>query len=173
MGIQIRRAVPEDAPAACAVLCRSIVECCAGDHRDDPQVLASWLGNKTPENVASWFAIASNFTVVALRDGELVGVALLTQAGKLSLCYALPEAQHVGVGKAMLAAVEEQARAWEITVIRLHSTSVARDFYVRNGYISAGRDRSCYGLECELFWKKLDAAPPAGEGRAKFCPCSQ
>ncbi len=170
MGIEIRRAVPEDAVAACGVLRRSIVECCVGDHQHDRQVLDAWLGNKTPDNVASWLQIPSNYTIVALRDGALVGVSLLTQAGKLSLCYVVPEALHCGIGKAMLQQVEQQALAWGVSMIRLHSTATARAFFARNGYISAGRDRSCFGLECDLFWKKLSTEPVAG--RVKFCPCN-
>lgn len=173
MGIEIRPAVPEDAIAACGVLRRSITECCVADHHNDPALLGAWLGNKTPENIASWFAAPANYTVVAVRDGAVVGVSLLTQAGKLSLCYVLPEVLHSGVGKAMLENVEAQARAWGVSVIRLHGTAAAHGFYVRNGYVSAGKDKSCFGLDCELFWKKLNASEvPAAAQSAKFCPCS-
>ena len=173
MGIEIRTALPEDATAACEVLRRSISECCVADHHNDPKLLDAWLGNKTPDNVASWFASPANHTIVAVRDGQVVGVSLLTQAGKLSLCYVLPEALYSGVGKAMLHNVEAQARAWGVSVIRLHGTATAHAFYVRNGYVSAGKDKSCFGLDCELFWKKLNAPAAAGdETRPKFCPCS-
>ena len=173
MGIEIRTATPEDASAACQVLRRSITECCVRDHGAQPEILQSWLGNKTPDNVAGWIASPSNFTIVALLDGELVGVSLLTQAGKLSLCYVLPEALHAGVGKAMLAAAESQARTWGISVLRLHSTATAHDFYARNGYILAGKEKSCYGVECDFFWKKLNSEP--GEdatARKRFCNCT-
>ncbi|MDL2353783.1 MAG: GNAT family N-acetyltransferase [Pseudomonadota bacterium] len=172
MGIYIRTAAPDDALAACGVLRRSITECCRQDHRDDQAILDAWLGNKTPQNVAAWLASATNHMLVAERDGELVGVALLTQAGKLSLCYVLPEAQHSGVGKALLAGAEAQARAWGIGVLRLHSTTAGSGFYARNGYINAGKDKTCYGLDCDLFWKKLDAAPgEAGVAGKRFCNC--
>lgn len=173
MGLEVRIATPEDAPAACAVLRRSITECCGRDHGSQSEILHAWLGNKTPDNVASWIASPSNYTVVAMRDGSLSGVALLTQAGKLSLCYVVPEALHAGLGKAMLAAIEAKARAWGISVLRLHSTATAHDFYVRNGYILAGKEKSCYGVECDFFWKKLNAEP--GEdatARKRFCNCS-
>jgi GNAT superfamily N-acetyltransferase len=172
MGTQIRVAAPEDAHAACGVLRRSIQECCAEDHRNDSAILDTWLGNKTPQTVAGWLASPSNYTLVAERDGEVVGVALLTQAGKLSLCYVVPEAQGHGVGKALLDGVEAKARDWGIGMLKLHSTAAARDFYARNGYINAGREKSCYGLECDFFWKQLNAAPDAGGGAAKrFCNC--
>lgn len=173
MGIYVRTATPDDASAACVVLRRSILECCAQDHRNDSEILDTWLGNKTPQNVSTWVSSPTNYTLVAERDGELVGVALLTQAGKLSLCYVLPEAQHSGVGKTLLAGAEAKAREWGIGVLTLKSTAGAREFYARNGYTNAGRDKTCYGLECELFWKKLNAAPhgeaPSGK---RFCSCN-
>lgn len=173
MGIHIRAAAPEDASAACGVLRRSILECCAQDHCNDREILEAWLGNKTPQNVAAWMASSANHTLVAERDGELVGVALLTQAGKLSLCYVLPEAQHGGIGKALLAGAEAKAREWGIGVLTLKSTSVARDFYARNGYTNAGKDKTCYGLECDLFWKKLNADPAVAVAPGKrFCNCN-
>jgi GNAT superfamily N-acetyltransferase len=173
MGIEIRTAGPDDASDACRVLRRSITECCGADHHGQPEVLQSWLGNKTPDNVASWIASPSNYTLVALRDGALVGIALLTQAGKLSLCYLLPEAQHAGIGKALLDGVEGQARHWGISVLRLHSTAAGRDFYARNGYVLAGKEKSCYGVECDFFWKKLNAAANDAASQSKrYCGCS-
>ncbi len=173
MGIQIRAATVEDASAACGVLRRSIRECCVRDHQNDSEALQAWLGNKTPENVATWINSAANYMLVAERDAQLVGVALVTQAGKLSLCYVLPEAQHSGVGKALLAGAEAKAREWGIGMLSLKSTVMAREFYARNGYTNAGKDTTCYGLECELFWKKLNAAPSAdGASGKRFCNCS-
>ncbi len=173
MVVDIRLAGPEDAADACRVLRRSITECCKPDHRDDPAVLHSWLGNKTPDNVASWIASPSNCMLVAVRDGALVGVSLLTQAGKLSLCYLVPEAQHAGLGKAMLDGLEAQARTWGISVLRMHGTATARAFFIRNGYIVAGKERSCYGVECDFLWKKLDAPETADANQtARFCNCS-
>lgn len=173
MGIEIRLAGPDDAAGACAVLRRSISELCVADHGNQPDILKNWLGNKTPDNVASWIASPSNHTLVALRDGELVGIALLTQAGKLSLCYVLPEVLHMGVGKLLLQGVEGQARSWGVSVLRLHSSNAGRDFYARNGYILAGKEKSCYGVECDFFWKKLNVDPnEVATSSKRFCNCS-
>jgi GNAT superfamily N-acetyltransferase len=169
--IQIRLATVADATAACAVLRRSITECCVLDHQHKPEILTAWLGNKTPANVATWFASPTNHALVAERDGELIGVALLTQAGKLSLCYVLPEVLHTGVGKGLLQAVEIQARQWGMARLRLHSTASARAFYARNGYIAAGVEKSCYGVECDFFWKQLDASSCDDGTRKRFCNC--
>lgn len=169
--IVVRPAVPGDSAGACAVLRRSITECCTRDHEHRPEILTAWLGNKTPQNVGAWFCLPTNFALVALHDDVVVGVALLTQAGKLSLCYVVPEALHCGIGKALLHGLEAQARAWGISTVRLHSTASASAFYARNGYTQDGVEKSCYGVECTFFWKQLDA-PRCGEGvRKRFCNC--
>ena len=173
MLVEIRIATPEDASDACRVLRRSITECCARDHHNDAAVLQNWLGNKTPDNIGSWIASPSNCMLVAMRDGELVGVSLLTQAGKLSLCYLVPEAHHLGLGQAMLVGLENQARTWGISVLRMHATTTAREFFARNGYVMAGKEKSCYGVECDYFWKKLNVeAGAASDGRTRFCSCN-
>lgn len=173
MGISVRPAASEDAVAACAILRRSIQECCRQDHQDDSARLGSWLGNKTPATVGNWIASPTNHMLVAVREGALVGVALVTQAGKLSLCYVLPEAQHCGVGKALLAGAEAKAREWGIGTLSLKSTAGACDFFVRNGYLNGGKEKTCYGLECDLFWKNLNAAPGCDvAGGKRFCSCN-
>jgi GNAT superfamily N-acetyltransferase len=173
MVINIRKAVPDDAPAACSLLRRSIEQGCEADHEGRPDILASWLGNKTPGNVAAWFVTPTNHALVAERDGEIAGLALLTQAGKVALCYVLPDALRAGVGRALLAALEEQARAWNIRKLSLHSPASASAFFERHGYANAGKVKACFGLECDLLWKQLDAAPEACDtaARKRFCNC--
>lgn len=170
--IQIRRALPGDAPAACALLRRSIEEGCRDEHRDQPAVLDAWLGNKTPATVLGWFSSPANYALVAESEGQLVGMALLTPAGKVALCYVLPEALRCGVGRAMLAALEEQARALNITKLHLHSPAGASAFFERHGYLNDGKEKSCFGLECDLLWKRLDGACDVN-GRKRFCNCSE
>lgn len=174
MGIEIRKAVPLDAAAACALLRRSIEQGCAPDHHGRPEILDNWLANKNPENVATWFASPTNHAIVAERDGELLGLALLTQAGKLALCYVEPDALRIGVGRALLAAVEAQARAWNIGKLHLQSPASTATFFERHGYANAGLEKACFGLECSLMWKQLDADPVANDSKRKrFCNCSQ
>ncbi len=171
----IRKAVSGDAAPACALLRHSIQIGCKADHQDRPAVLEAWLGNKTAANVATWFANPSNHALVAERDAVLLGLCLLTQAGKLALCYVSPGALRSGVGRALIAAAEEQARAWSIKKLHLHSPASASAFFERQGYVNAGKDKSCWGLECDLLWKQLDAVCDAGPGAAaskRFCNCS-
>jgi N-acetylglutamate synthase-like GNAT family acetyltransferase len=175
MSLEIRIAASTDAEAACKVLRRSITECCELDHQNDPAILDAWLGNKTPQMVANWFSSPTNFSLIAVSEGEVVGVALLTGAGKLALCYLLPEARGQGVGKALLTRMEEQACGWGVKALQLHSTATGKDFFAQRGYIDAGKVRSPYGVETVFFWKQLDADAEAPEAskRKRFCNCSQ
>ncbi len=174
MSMKIRSASLDDAAAVCAILRRSILESCVADHQGQPETLAAWLGNKTPETIAAWFAAPSNFSLVLEDDGVPVGVALLNQAGKLSLCYLLPEAQGKGGGSCLLRGIEAQALVWDISVIRVHSTKGAHAFFTRHGYIDGGKEKACYGVETDFFWKKLDAeahAKASATARKRFCGC--
>lgn len=173
LGIDIRPARPEDAHAACALLRRSITEGCAADWQGNAAILDAWLGNKTPDNVAAWFSAATNYAMLAVRDDAVLGLALLNQAGKLALCYVQPEAVRTGVGSALITALEQQARSWCISKVFLHSPPSASGFFTRLGYANAGRERSCFGLDCDFFWKSLevDAACALG-ARKRFCTCS-
>ena len=174
MSLEIRIAASTDAEAACTVLRRSIKECCELDHKNDPAILDAWLGNKTPQMVANWFSSPTNFSLVAISEGAVVGVALLTGAGKLALCYLLPEARRKGIGKALLTRVEEQACSWGVKALQLHSTASGKDFFAQRGYTDAGKVRSPYGVETVFFWKQLDedATCPNAPKRKKFCNCN-
>jgi len=175
MGIEIRQATPNDAPAVCELLRRSIEEGCVVDHGGRPEILQAWLGNKTTQNVLGWLSSSSNFAVVAERAAagtrEVVGFGLLNQAGKVPLCYVRPDLLRNGVGRGLLHALEAQARAWSISKVHLQSPGSASGFFERLGYVNAGKDKACYGLECDFLWKHLDAETvPA---RKRFCNCSQ
>jgi predicted N-acetyltransferase YhbS len=146
MNTQIRKATPTDAAAACRVLRRSITECCVEDHRNVPEALSLWLQNKTPENVAVWFAARENFPVVALVDEQIVGVGLLIATGEVALCYVLPEVRFSGVGNALLRAMESHALQSGVAEIHLSSTATARAFYLRHGYLQ----RAAPAVECGI-----------------------
>ncbi|MET0323357.1 MAG: GNAT family N-acetyltransferase [Duganella sp.] len=172
----VRIAVAADAVAACTVLRRSIAECCEADHRNDPAILDAWLGNKTPQMVESWFVSPTNFSLVAELDGVVAGVALLTGAGKLALCYVLPEARGNGLGKALLARAEEQVVCWGVKALQLHSTATGHGFFAGRGYTDGGKVRSPYGVETIFFWKQLDGGTDCADGEApkrkRFCNCN-
>lgn len=169
MPVVIRVAESSDAVSACQVLCRAIAECCAEDHRNDVAILTAWLGNKTPENVASWFDCAANFSIVAHKGDQLVGVAIMTRQGKIVLFYVAPEMRFTGTGKALLQALEGQAGKWALRTLQVASTLTAQAFYTRNGFVEVGSTRSAFGTNAVSLSKNLCTAgypkrPPCGCG---------
>jgi GNAT superfamily N-acetyltransferase len=132
--IDIRVAVAADAPAACAVLRRSIKELCVADHGNDPEILGRWLANKTPEMVASWIAKPDNAVLLAVEGIAILGVGSITDAGEINLCYISPDARCRGVSRALLRALEDSAVKRGSTRCTLHSTLTARRFYRAAGY---------------------------------------
>jgi GNAT superfamily N-acetyltransferase len=132
--VVVRRAGVEDTDAVVTVLRRSITELCVADHRNDPGVLGAWLENKTAENVRKWIESPGNFMVVAEVGGAVCGVASLGITGRILLCYLLPEVQSTGVGRALLAGLEAEARRQGIRELSLESTVSARGFYSKLGF---------------------------------------
>jgi hypothetical protein len=83
--MEIRRAVIGDSAAVCDVLRRSIVELCAPDHRNDPEILQLWLANKTAEIVASWIERSGSGMLVVVEANAIPGVGSITDAGGITL----------------------------------------------------------------------------------------
>lgn len=158
MQIEIRTAQADDAQEVCSLLCRSISQCCTEDHRNDPAVLAAWLGNKTPENVTSWFACGANISLIAEAEGRVAGVAILTRAGKIALFYVSPDLRFRGIGKRLLQEIERQAAAIGLQSLQVPSTLTARRFYESSGYLSRCTTLSAYGVEAISMAKSLPAA---------------
>jgi GNAT superfamily N-acetyltransferase len=131
----VRPATDADASMAIDCLRRSITELCSADHQDDAPTLERWLRNKTPERFCAWRCEPDNFLIVAVSQTMVCGVGAVRQNGDLGLCYVHPSWQRQGVGRALLHALEEQARQWCTDMLRLVSTTTARSFYERYGYV--------------------------------------
>jgi GNAT superfamily N-acetyltransferase len=141
----VRTAEAKDAAAAVELVRRSITELCMADHHGDAETLAKWLSNKTVPNLAAWFSSNDNFCVIAESAGRVVGVGLLHRSGEINLFYLAPGVQRRGIGKAIHAALEEQARVWALRELKLDSTTLARAFYEKLGYRSTGAAEPRFG----------------------------
>jgi GNAT superfamily N-acetyltransferase len=135
MLMKIRRAKIEDAAEACAILRRSITELCGLDHRGDKDYLAKWLSNKTVDNVIRWI-LQSNF-FVAEEAGQILGVAAITDAGRITLNYVSPNTRFRGISKALMARLEREAVARGIAECILETTQTALPFYQALGYVKS------------------------------------
>jgi GNAT superfamily N-acetyltransferase len=143
--MRIRDADIADAAAACEVLRRSIVELCTIDHRGDAAILARWLANKTPENVARWIADPLSRVLVATEADAILAVGAVTDGGEITLNYVSPDARFRGVSRALLAALEATASARGNEVCTLLSTETARRFYLAAGYVEQGPPQGKFG----------------------------
>src|SRR6202790_5610375 len=143
--MEIRDAIAEDAPAACQVIRRSISELCVADHGNDPAILARWLSNKTPGIVASRVARPDSSLLVAIEQGAILAVGLVTDAGHITLNYVSPDARFRGVSRALLEALEARAMSRGNARCTLSSTETARQFYQANGYVIEGHPDHKFG----------------------------
>jgi GNAT superfamily N-acetyltransferase len=138
---------------------RSIAELCVADHRNDPAILARWLGNKTVENFVDWVRQPDNSLMVAVEDGELLAVGSVTDAGSIGLNYVSPDARFRGVSRALLRALEARAMVRKNRLCRLTSTETDRRFCLANGYIASGAPSGAFGTASGYPMSKTLAAP--------------
>jgi GNAT superfamily N-acetyltransferase len=157
--MEIRDAAAEDAPVACEVIRRSIVELCLADHRNDPEILSRWLGNKTPKIVASWIGATDSSMLVAVEHETILAAGSVTDAGHITLNYVSPDARFRGVSRALLGALEARAMARGNTRCTLISTEAARAFYLANGYRIDGPPEQKYGTGGYPMSKMLPGPP--------------
>jgi GNAT superfamily N-acetyltransferase len=157
--MEIRAATLEDAPAACRVMRRSIAELCVADHRNDEAILTRWLGNKTPEIFASWIRQPDNSLLVAAEGDDILAVGSVADAGQITLNYVSPDARFRGVSRALLVALEAQARERGNTRCTLTSTETARRFYLANGYAEDGLPVGNFGTSSGYPMSKVLGSP--------------
>ncbi len=75
------------------------------------------------------------------------------------MCYLSPDARFLGVGKALLLALEDHARRCELKEMTLSSTETGYQFYLRNGFKDVGKELSSFGTPCIKMSKALSDEP--------------
>ncbi|MDO8358447.1 MAG: GNAT family N-acetyltransferase [Devosia sp.] len=153
--ILVRAATPDDAEAMSRVLIASITALCAADHGNDPDALASWLANKTPEGVCAWFDNPRTGLFVAERGGEVAAVGGIDSDREIILNYVAPAHRFSGVSKALLRAMEA---ALGPGAASLSSTRTARQFYRDAGWAETGAIESGARTVSHPMHKLLQAA---------------
>ncbi|MCJ7544991.1 MAG: GNAT family N-acetyltransferase [Phycisphaerae bacterium] len=77
---------------------------------------------------------AGGYAVVLERNGAIVATGTLTAKGKITRVYVRPDLQGQGLGKRIMAHLEQQARGRGHTSVFLNASLVARAFYEALGY---------------------------------------
>jgi GNAT superfamily N-acetyltransferase len=142
----VRPANLGDAAGAVDALRSSITYLCVEDHQNDAATLAHWLRNKTVEQFERWLLEPTNFVAIGDDGAQVCGVGLIDQSGNVRLCYVRSDRQRLGVGGALLSALEVQASSWGLNEIRLTSSATARAFYEKQGYSSDGESVPAFGV---------------------------
>ena len=156
--ILIRRADAEDAERILQTHLASINGLCARDYTQAER--AAWTGPKRAE----WY-------VRAIEGGQALFVAEERQADRRVVGFGQLDGDEIlslyvhadhagrGVGRALLRALEDEARQRGITTLRLNSTLTARNFYVAHGYRILGQTTHPVGgnikLRCVAMAKAL------------------
>jgi predicted N-acetyltransferase YhbS len=78
--------------------------------------------------------------LVAQINGQVIGTIGL-EGDELVTFFVHPDHQGLGIGKQLLAAIEERARAQGTKAIRVDSSLTGAAFYARMGYERTGVDR--------------------------------
>lgn len=139
--VVVRRAMTADVTAMSAVMTASITELCASDHGNDPEKLAAWTRNKTPEGIQAMLSNPEGRMFVAELDGLIAAVGAVSSAGMITLNYVSPLARFRGVSKAMLAVLETELKLLGFAEGRLEATATARSFYQSAGWLPDGPQR--------------------------------
>ena len=134
----IVKAKSEYAQQVCDVIKQSIQVLCVSDHKNDSDIIDSWLSNKTVSNCRSWIESKQNKSFVMIEEGVVSGISMIGSNGYIYLCYVHPDKVGFGIGKSLLSACETQAFEWSLSEITVDSTLTAKSFYESQGFHKNG-----------------------------------
>ena len=138
--ISIRRGTEADATAICAVHKASVRGLCGQDYTAEQ--IEAWVGNRVP---ADYRAVMRRGEIyfVAISGNRVIGFGSRLDC-EVSGIYIHPDFARLGVGRAILAALEQHARRARIQYLQLDSSLTAVPFYIVQGYAAIKED---HGVE--------------------------
>jgi len=166
----IRKAEREDGAAAWAIRNAAILHQSAGHYPDE--ALRIWTEGAMPEAFAE--EVASAF-YVAVSGKRIVGTGTLQlDSGKVDAIFVHPDHMRRGVGRCMLAFLEDLAREQGLDTLHLDATLNAVPFYRACGYqgeaVSTYHSPRGIELDCIPMRKQLgpdNRLPPRGSHAAR------
>jgi putative acetyltransferase len=129
----------------------------------DEDRLDEWSPTVDEERIQSWLTrsqIDEEVTRVALEDELIVGFGTVVPLlNELRACYVHPHFNRQGIGRRLLAVLEEEAKAAGAGWLNLNASLNAEEFYRATGYIADGLGRhrlfSGYSISCVHMYKFL------------------
>jgi predicted GNAT family N-acyltransferase len=113
------------------------------------------LGQDVPEELERDEMDAVSEHAVAVLDGEVVGTGRLLPDGTIGRMAVASALRGQGVGAAVLAVLEERARARGLPAVELHAQVHAVGFYDRYGYLPVSEVYLEAGIEHRSMRKVL------------------
>lgn len=133
--MNIRRADDADRHGIWTVHVRAIREVCSTSY--SAEQIDSWAGLLSPDSYVA--VLRDRVLVVAEDQSRIVGFGQLNPiSNEIDAVYVQPGRQREGIGRSLLLAVEEAARAAGARNLRLTATLNAVAFYKRAGYVEEG-----------------------------------
>ena len=99
-----------------------------------PEIVAEVVRDLTPAGVAK--RMHGRSTLVAVEDGKIIGTVCLDGTEVRSV-FVLPSKQGCGVGKDLMRALEEHAKAQGLARLSVPAPLGADEFYRALGYVAA------------------------------------
>ncbi len=146
-GIRLREAEPADAEAISTTLIASITQLCSADHGDNPEVIAAWTANKTPDQIVRWISPEDSLMLVADHVGATIaGVGPFTLDGRILLNYVHPDYRNQGISRQILNEMEQRLVARGKKRATLTATTTALRFYQSAGWVTVGPAADDFGF---------------------------
>ena len=135
----VRPATPDDVPAMESIRVAALRACATEAY--DQRHLSHLLSDGDESNGMGAILDLPFRTIVAERSGDVVGFGTVhVQDGQVHAVYVHPEVMERGVGRAILARLERDAREAGVDELTVLSTLNAVGFYEACGYDHVGRE---------------------------------
>lgn len=126
--IEFRRYKPSDFDFLLSLFVQTVTAVNAADYSSEQ--IAAWL-DIDPHRWA--VSLKENYTVVALKDKEIVGFADLGNS-HIDRLYVGAGFQHCGIGSSLLSILEDQAKIRKLTKLDVAVSLTARRFFESHNY---------------------------------------
>lgn len=133
--LTLRRATLDDAVRIRRVHQASVRSLCSADY--SAAQIEAWIGQLLPSDYRHTMREEWQLTWVAQVGTRMAGFSVL-DGDLVRAVYVHPRYARRGVGSALLAAAEAEARARGVQVLRLNASLTAVPFYLRHGYCEVG-----------------------------------
>lgn len=152
--ITIRHATPDDAWDVVRVHFDSVHHVAAKDY--PVEILNEWSPPVSEERVRKFLNNGADVKLVAQVNGDVVGFGeLLTDKNQLGAVYVASSAVGRGVGKSIMACLEDIAKQKNVTFLEMESSVTAFPFYQKLGYVTVKHSLHRLGNGLEMACIKM------------------